>query len=48
MPISSLSSQRNLNRMLLKNNRVKEKTVIIVSAIMYQLGKQLLHFKFQN
>ena len=42
MPISSLSSQQNLNRMLLKNNRVSEKTVVIVSAIMYQFGKKAL------
>ena len=42
MPISNFSSQRNLNRMLLKNNRVYEKTVVIVSAIMYRFGKNVL------
>ena len=42
MPISSLSSQQNLNRILLKNNRVLEKTVVIVSAIIYDLEKHAL------
>ena len=39
MLISSISLQRNVNPMLLKNNRVEEKMVVIVSVIMYRCVK---------
>ena len=48
MPISSLSSQRNLNCMLLKTTEFRRKRLSLFLQLCTDLENKMLYFKFRN